>query len=120
MRIHEAIFRVDELNKNTFKTGDKILWLSQLDGMVHQQILVPHGEKKEFEGYSPEGTDESTVLLVPEPYSDMYLLWLESKMHYYSGEYERYNNAAAEFAAAYQSYADSVNRETPSPSGQFK
>lgn len=42
MKLMEAIRRIDELKHNTYTTGEKIAWLSELDGMVKKQIIDTH------------------------------------------------------------------------------
>lgn len=52
-------------------------------------------------GYETEGQIEISntekELLIEEPYSEIYVLWLIMKMHYYNGEIELYNNSAEAF-----------------------
>ena len=69
MTIQEAIGRVDALKFNTCPQGEKIRWLSELDGSIKHSILDRHeGGGGAFAGYD-SNTDGSTVLLVPDcPY----------------------------------------------------
>ena len=85
MKLIEAIQKIDELKHNTFSTGEKISWLSSLDGNIKTLTIDTHfGEKTEFTGYYEE-TDGDTVLLVPAPWDDLYLYWLEAQIDYYNG-----------------------------------
>ena len=119
MKLLEAIRRVDELVNNAYTKGDKIKWLSEMDGMIHRTVLATHGVKEPFPGYT-EYTEDDTELLVPEPYDDMYVLWLESKIHYYNGEYTRYNNAAAAFSSISQAFENDYHRNHPTGKTAFR
>lgn len=62
-----------------------------------------------FAGYT-EDTSGETVLLVPEPFDQMYLRWMEAQIDYHNGEYARYNNAIELFNTEFNAYADHYHR----------
>ena len=111
MTIREAIDRTDNLLHNVYSRDDKIEWLSRLDMEIKQQIIDTHEDAKvkHFSGYRAS-TPETIFLLVPAPYDDMYLKWLEAQIHYHNGEYDKYNNAMAMFQTAYDGYANYYRR----------
>lgn len=111
MTIKEAINRIDELLHNTYSQENKIAWLSRVDFMVYNHIVKTHAgaESVSFSGYN-ETTDLDTVLLVPEPYSELYIRWLEAQIHYTNGEYGKYNNAIVIFNTEYEAYGNYYNR----------
>ena len=116
MTLIEAISKIDNLKHNTYTHEDKTAWLSRLDGMVKAEILDTHaGSESDFRGYDTD-SDVETELLVPAPYDEMYLRWLEAQIDYANGEYSRFNNAMDMFQAAYQSYRNYYNR-THMPKG---
>jgi hypothetical protein len=112
MKIGEAISRIDTLKPNTIPKSEKIKWLSTLDSMVTTEIIQTHegGENTVFIGYD-ESTFEGTELLIPSPYDDAYLYWLESKIDYWNGESNKYNNSTSMFNAVYLSYAKRYNKK---------
>lgn len=118
MRIIDAITKIDDLKHNTYSQTDKIGWLSRLDFMVKQMIIDTHegGEDMVFTGYGPD-TDLSTQLLVPEPFDDVYLKWLEMQIDYANGEIGRYNNSRELYNAAWNAYQNYYNR-THMPKGK--
>ena len=117
MTLIEAISKIDNLKHNTYTHEDKVGWLSRLDGMVKTEILDTHeGGETAFQGYDTD-SDVETVLLVPAPYDEVYLRWLEAQIDYAGGEYNRFNNSMDMFQAAYQSYSNFDNR-THMPKGQ--
>jgi len=110
MTIMQAISRIDEMKPNAYAQENKVDWLSTLDGMVKKQVIDHYegSEDVEFNGYDKE-TDKNTVLLIPEPFTDVYVHWLESKIDYFDGEYNKYNNDAMQFNDMYSQYRNWYN-----------
>jgi hypothetical protein len=119
MKLREAIDRIDSLKHNTYTTAEKVEWISRLDGLVKNQIIDTHedGENIEFNGYTVEA-DMERELLIPAPYDDAYIKWLEAKIDYYNGEIARYNNSVMMYQAAYDAYQRYYNRNHM-PKGQI-
>ena len=147
MTIMDALYRIDELKPNSYSQTQKIQWLSTLDGLIYREIIETHeGNPFETDeggvnarsldslqdeeggttaplvpitrvpGYG-EDADLTTELLVPAPYDDIYIRWLESQIDYTNGEYGKYNNSIAMYNAAYTAYANYYNR-THMPKGK--
>lgn len=110
MKIIEAINRLDALKFNTYTQDDKVEWLSRLDSMVKHQIIDTHegAETVSFSGYT-SATPLETVLLVPAPYDEVYLRWMEAQIDYHNGEYDKYNNAIIMFNTAFEAYQKHYN-----------
>ena len=110
MTILEAINRVDATKPNSYTQIEKIDWLSTLDGIIKKEIIDTHegGENIAFDGYDVD-TGLDTVLLVPAPYDDIYIRWLEARVDYANGEYNKYNNSATAYNAAFEAYARHYN-----------
>ena len=110
MKIIEAINGLDALKFNTYSQDDKIQWLSRLDNMVKKQIIDTHegAESVSFGGYTAD-TPLDTVLLVPAPWDEVYLRWLEAQIDYHNGEYDKYNNAIIMFNTAFEAYQKHYN-----------
>lgn len=112
MTIAEVISRVDALKPNSYTPEDKVEWLSNLDARVKSQIIDAHerhGCPVCFFGYDSE-LDMDTDLLVPAPYDEMYLRWLEAMIDYHNSEDARYNNAIMLFNNAYEGYKKHYTR----------
>ena len=111
MTLGEAISRLDELKPNGFSRGQKIFWLSALDATVKKEIIDSHEGGGDM-GFAPydEGSADETVLLVPAPYDEVYLRYLEAQIDYSNGEYDRFNNSNAMYAAAYTAFSRAYNR----------
>ncbi len=100
MKIIEAISRIDSLKPNAYSSRQKILWLSQLEALVHNQVLQ---EDVPFSGFSEE-TDTETVLFMPAPFDAAYLYWLEAQIHYANEDIDLYNSAIRLFTDAYRAF----------------
>lgn len=118
MKIIEAINRLDAIKHNTYTQSDKVNWLSRVDGMVKRHIIDTHegAEEVSFSGYD-DSTDLDTELLVPAPYDDLYLRWMEAMIDFHNGEYGKYNNAVDMFNTSYEGYQSYYNR-THMPKGR--
>ena len=121
MTIMDALYRIDELKPNGYSQTEKIKWLSTLDGMVKSEIIDTHegGENIVFNGYG-EDADLSTELLIPAPYDDIYLRWLEAQIDYNNGEYGKYNNSMAMYNTSYVAYQNYYNRTNMPKGEKFK
>ena len=100
VKIIEAISRVDALVPNGYASGQKILWLSQLEALVHNQVLR---ETVPFVPFS-EDTDTQGELTMEAPFDAAYLYWLEAQIHYANEEIELYNGAIRLFSDAYRAF----------------
>lgn len=111
MKIIEAINKIDTLKPNNYTHSDKIKWLSNLDGIIKAEIIDTHegGSSIEFNGYTDETLLE-TELLVPAPYDDIYVKWLESQIDYTNAEYGKYNNSSTAYNTAYSAFERYYNR----------
>lgn len=111
MTIIEAINRIDLLKPNNYTQADKIAWLSTLDGIIKKEIIDTHegAESVIFNGYDVD-TSLDTVMLVPAPYDDVYLKWLEAQIDYTNGETSRYQNSMIMYNTAYSAFERYYNR----------
>ena len=121
MKIIEAINRIDALKHNTYSQTDKVRWLSTLDSMVKNHVIDTHegAEEVSFTGYD-DTTDLQTELLMPAPYDEGYLRWLEAQIDYTNGEYGKYNNAVEAFTTFYDGYKAYYNRTHMPKAKKFK
>lgn len=111
MTIIEALTRIDSVKPNTYRQSEKVKWLSTIDGIIKREIIDTHegGSNIVFNGYADE-TPLETELLVPAPYDDIYLYYLESRIDYWNGEAKRYNNSSEMYNEAYEIYERYYNR----------
>ena len=120
MKIIEAITHIDTVKPNSYGETEKIRWLSELDGVIKAEIIDTHenGENISFSGYT-ENTDLTTELLVPSPYDEIYIRYLEMQIDYANNEYGKYNNSMVMYNTAYSAYQLYYNRNNkPKSSGK--
>ena len=112
MTIIEAINKVDVLKPNSYTQTEKVKWLSNLDGVIKSEIIDTHegGEDIVFNGYE-DTTPVETEMLVPYPYDDLYIKWLESQIDYNNAEYQKYNNSTTAYNNAYSAFERYYNRQ---------
>lgn len=121
MTIIEAINRIDTLKPNNYTQDDKVKWLSNLDGIIKKEIIDTHvgGEDIVFNGYD-SNTPIETALIVPAPYDDLYIKWLESQIDYTNAEYSKYNNSVTAYNTAYSAFERYYNRQNMPKSTKLK
>lgn len=112
MKVIEAIHEADNLDPNLYDVQDKIAWLSRLDLRIQKEIFDTHkyneGEEEiHFTGYGPNDTE--AVLLVDEPWAEMYVHWLEAQISYHNREYDGFNAANMLFESVYSSFANAYH-----------
>lgn len=111
MTIDQAITAIDGLKYNTYTREEKLLWLSEMEGRIHRELMETHddGPEEPFQPFTPD-TPGATELAAPWPYDKLYIHQLEMMMDYHNGEMERYNNAARMLSAVYSAYSRFYNR----------
>lgn len=107
MEVIAAIHLADSLVPNSFEHYIKRQWLADFDRMVYNTIISQYHDCPEvdFEAFS-----DNTTLLIDEPYADVYLSWLESKIYRYLGELNRYNNAVSDTDKKLNEFRNHYNR----------
>lgn len=120
MTIMGAINHIDAVKPNVYSQEEKIRWLSTLDGVIKAEIIDTHegAESADFKEYD-ETTPLTQVLLVPHPYDDIYIKWLEAQIDYANGEYKKYNNSISLYNAAYMAFRKYYNRTHKPITKQF-
>ena len=112
MTIQEALDLADQMKPNMMTRPVKIRYLSEIEGMIHEEILMRHAHTEEQETrpvYDTE-SDPGTELLAPSPYDMVYVYWMMSRIDQLNQEMDKYNNDRALFENAYQMAADWINR----------
>jgi len=130
MTIQQAIDMADVMKPNMMPVATKVLFLQEIDQLIYKEILLKHvhtpeeevlpvyvttaeeeaadAEEQESEEETEEESDsgDDRELLVPDPYSMLYLYWLMSKIDLLNQEIDKYNNDRALFENAYDTMSD--------------
>lgn len=111
MTINEAITKLRDIKPTQFDNQTLVGWISEVEQKIFQENIRWHEGASEIPPwpYDPE-QDMDTTLLIPEPYSSVYLRYLEAQVDYYSGEYVRYANSMTMYNVALSEYTDWYNR----------
>ena len=108
MTILEAIETTDEMKPNMMKPSLKYKYLTELDQLIHDEIVMHHEHTPE-QAVKPvydEDADGQTQLIVPDPYSMVYVYWLMTKIDMQNQEDGRYNVDRALFENHYDTMSD--------------
>ena len=108
MKLQEAVDITDDMKPNMMKRPLKFKYLTEIEQLIHQEIVMKHEhteQQEEMPVYTEE-TDPETVLIVPDPYSMVYVYWLMSKIDIQNQEDARYNIDRAHFEQAYDTMSD--------------
>lgn len=104
MTVKQAVEYIDAVKPNAFPTWAKVLWLAELEGRLAADVflIAPLEIAKHFDYRYPE--DMETELLVAPPHDDVYTLWLEAKVDYANGEYDKYQNTMQSYNEHYANF----------------
>lgn len=112
MTINEAINKFLKARPTAQLSQDMMIEaLSRLDRLVKQNIIDTHegGKLVFYEDYN-QNTDVDTVLLIPAPYDDIYIDWLDIKNELLVKDYKRYNNACEVYDRKFTEFSAFYNR----------
>lgn len=100
----EILNRVDQTKPNAFEMGEKLRWLTELNGKLATEVMLmsPAGVRE-----LPQGSEALNCQpLVGYPYEDIYDRWLEAKIDYHNGEINQYMNSMEAYNAAYTGFVN--------------
>jgi hypothetical protein len=108
LTVQEAIERANDMRAgNSAPEEMKIRWLSELDGVIYNDVILTHEvEAKGFADY----TDVTEVLIAEKPYDVLYVYWLMAQIDLKASELNKYNNSLALFNGAMRDYKAWFNR----------
>lgn len=107
MTIETCMNLVNAMMPSGVDTAVKLRFLGEIEGKVRVEL---HGESPDGGWDFDERTPGGTVLCVPHPYDQLYLLYVMAMIDYIGGDMARYENGAAMFNAVYQSYGKWLKR----------
>ena len=98
MTLSEVMTRVDEIKPNAFSNEVKTSWMNEVEGMVQTEVfLFNHVDVVQ---YSYEEDKDKTLLVAP-PHDKLYAPYLEARIDYANGEYNKYQNTMQLFNQFY-------------------
>lgn len=112
MTIEQVIAAVDaQRTGNPYMTDEKIKWLSDVEGIIWNEIVQTHEnpDDYEFDGYN-NGTDRDTELIAGDMYADLYVHYVLAQIDRSQQEYAKYNVDVQQYNALFQQFAAWYNR----------
>lgn len=111
MKVKDAIEKTNQLKANVYSEENMSEWLSELENYAIESIFN-RAEENSFSPvkYSYED-DEEKELMIPDPYSEIYIYYLAAKIDYWNKELDSYNNNMSMYNASYSSFAAKYRRE---------
>lgn len=137
MKVSEIINEYDEDHANSLPVEQKVRWLNHLESRIRSEIIDGYDNETPadilesmfsddddgyVEGYTlylggqGDGEEDQeefgldTKLVVPMPYADLYLYYLEYREARSHNETQRYNSASQLFNKAYLDFQQYYNR----------
>ena len=120
MTIKEALDFIKSYKKNDYIKGTTaeglaqgIKWLNAIETEIYNNIILTHeyneGETEiTFEGYDTT-TPDSTEMIVPTPYDDLYTYYLMSQIDYLNREMQSYDNNIQQYSALRDEFENRYN-----------
>ena len=110
MKLGEAITEVNLLKANAYTEEQMTRWTTELENYVIESVF----NRAEGNDYKPVvydyDLDLEKELMIPDPYSEIYIYYVCSKIDYWDREMDSYNNSIAMYNAAYQNFAAYMRR----------
>lgn len=91
MKVSEAIQQVKMEKPNGYSDTYCTVFLNEIEAIIQEFLGVP---RKDWVEYRWEDSQQQD-LIVPEPYSQIYISYLKAKIDYAQEEYESYGNNQA-------------------------
>ena len=111
MTISEAITQLQAVKENQYDDETLVRWISDLEGLLYEDVEKNHEGSADIpHGRYGVDTDMDTVLMVPDPYSDIYIKYLMAQVDYHNAEMQRYTNSMIMYNIALDAFAGWYNR----------
>lgn len=105
MKVKDVLNYVTETRHDQYGEDIKMDWLNKVEAQVYLDILSrARGYQGELPYYKWD-EDADTELLVPHPYDELYVHYIEAMIDYTNGEFARYNNSLAVFEDSWNDFA---------------
>lgn len=111
MKISEVLAQLASIKPHSYPDETLYGWLSQLEWLIYEEVMLSHKDAPEQPPEPYEVGGEDVDLMVPDPYSKLYLSFLAAKIDFSNGDYGRYNNDMVMYNTDLQTYTDWYNRK---------
>ena len=113
MTIQEALSLADATKDNLMDDARKIAAISEVEAMVHDEIIMKcrHTPEQAVCPKYDTDTDRDTVLLVPDRFARLYVYYILCEIDLQNEEMDKYNNHRALFENKYREFSNYWRRE---------
>lgn len=110
MTLGELIAHFREIKVTQYDDYTLVDWVNELEGKLYHEIVSWHEctDLLSPKVYNSE-TDLDELLMVPHPYTSVYLRYLDAQTDHRNGDIPRYRNSMELFNAARDDFANWVN-----------
>ena len=114
MKVREILTEIDQTRPNAYTDGEKIQWLNTIEGRVFAEIMSKADDELYWVFIPFEEGQEERELVVPAPFTELYIFFLMSRIDFFNGDSGRYNDTMVLFNNAWDEFA-AWYRETNKP-----
>lgn len=108
MTVAEIIDRFNIERPNQTEDSVKVPWLKQVEWTIYNDVIKMYDDVDlELEDF-----DMDSELIVPVPFEDIYINWLDAKIGFNSGDTGRYTRAMTQYNNLLLNYQQFYNRST--------
>lgn len=107
MKVSEVIALVDKYTGEPIESELKYRWLQQIEDIIYKEVILTHKDPVPLPPPVLKGDRE---LLCPEPYSELYIHYINAQNDLMLRDSRSFENSASAFATAFSSYSDWYNR----------
>ena len=110
MNLAKLIAQIQTLRPSQYDEHQLTAWVNEIEAQVVDEVYGrAMFDGHEFVPYDID-LDAEKELLIPDENADVYLHYLSSKIDYWNGEIDRYNNSAAMYGASWATFANKYRR----------
>jgi len=91
MKLSEVIQQVKTEKPHSFSSDHCTIFINEIEAQVQEYLGIPAEQRKKYDW----AADGNTELIVPQPYSNIYISYLKARIDYCNEEYESYANNQA-------------------------
>ena len=104
MKLREILATIAQIRPHAYTDAEMIALLNTIEGRVYTDIFhKAEGFHEEFIPFQEGG--EERELAVPVPFTDLYIYYLASRIDYFNGDVDRYNDSMVLYNKAWDDYA---------------
>ena len=110
MKLREILATIAQIRPHAYTDAEMITLVNTIEGRVYTDILMQSADFKgdEFDPFK-EG-EEERELAVPVPFTDLYIYYLASRIDYFNGDVDRYNDSMVLYNDAWDAFAAHYRR----------